>query len=113
MHPTLPTTTRRQFLQTSALAAAAIPLGARAKDITTDKIRVGLIGCGGRGSGAAAQALTADSNTELVALADVFPEQIDKSLGVIGAQFKDKPGRVNVAEDKKFVGLDAYQKLLA
>ncbi|MEQ1861985.1 MAG: Gfo/Idh/MocA family oxidoreductase [Chthoniobacteraceae bacterium] len=111
MHPTDPS--RRQFLQTTALAAAAIPLGARAKDITTDKIRIGLIGCGGRGSGAAAQALTADSNSVLVALGDVFPEQIEKSVGVIGAQFKDKPGRVEVAENMKFVGLDAYQKVLA
>src|SRR4051812_30031979 len=98
------TSTRRQFLQTTALAAAAstLPASARAKDITTDKIRIGLIGCGGRGSGAAAQALTADSNTVLVAMADVFPEQIEKSLGAIGAQFKDKPGRVEVADDKKF-----------
>jgi predicted dehydrogenase len=110
-----PPTSRRQFLQTSsaALAAAALPLGARAKDITTDKIKIGLIGCGGRGSGAAAQALTADSNSVLVAMGDVFPEQIDKSLGVIGAQFKDKPGRVEVPENQKFVGLDAYQKVLA
>lgn len=113
MHPSDHTPTRRQFLQTSALAAAAIPFPGRAKDITTDKIRIGLIGCGGRGSGAAAQALTADSNSVLVAMGDVFPEQIEKSLGVIGAQFKDKPGRVDVKEDMKFVGLDAYQKVLA
>ncbi len=110
-----PPTSRRQFLQTSsaALAAATLPLTARAKDITTDKIKIGLIGCGGRGSGAAAQALTADSNSVLVAMGDVFPEQIEKSLGVIGAQFKDKPGRVEVPENQKFIGLDAYQKVLA
>ncbi len=111
MNPT--DTSRRSFLQTTALAAAAIPLGARGKDVTTDKIKIGLIGCGGRGSGAAAQALTADSNSVLVAMGDVFPEQIEKSVEVIGAQFKDKPGRVSVADDKKFVGLDAYQKVLA
>lgn len=109
----LPLSSRRQFLQTAALAAAAAPFAARAKDITSDKIRIGLIGCGARGSGAAAQALTADSNTVLVAMGDVFPEQIEKSLGVIGAQFKDKPGRVEVNENMKFVGLDAYQKVLA
>lgn len=110
-----PATSRRQFLQTSALAAAALPLGAhaKAKDITTDQIRIGLIGCGGRGSGAAAQALTADSNSVLVAMGDVFPEQIEKSLANIGAQFKEKPGRVEVPKENQFTGLDAYQKVLA
>ena len=108
--------TRRQFLQQTSLALAAttaLPLAARAKDITADRLRIGLIGCGARGSGAVAQALTADSNTELYAMGDVFRDQIDKSLASIEAQFKDKPGRVNVAEDRKFVGLDAYQKVLA
>ena len=106
-------TSRRSFLQASALAAAAIPFSARSKDITADKIRIGIIGCGGRGAGAAAQALTADSNSVLVAMGDVFPEQIEKSLDVISAQFRDQPGRVDVAEDRKFSGLDAYQKVLA
>jgi predicted dehydrogenase len=106
-------TSRRSFLQASALAAAAIPFSARSKDITADKIRIGIIGCGGRGSGAAAQALTADSNSVLVAMGDVFPEQIEKSLDVISAQFRDQPGRVDVAEDRKFSGLDAYRKVLA
>lgn len=111
-----PLHSRRQFIAQSsaALAAAALPLSAaRAKNITTDNIRIGLIGCGGRGSGAAAQALNADSNTELWAMGDVFAEQIEKSHKVIDAQFKDKPGRVSVAEERKFVGLDAYQKVLA
>ncbi len=115
----LPLQNRRQFLQqtSTALAGAALvsalPLTGRAKDITVDNIRIGLIGCGGRGSGAAAQALTADSNTELWAMGDVFREQIDKSHSSIEVQFKDKPGRVTVAEERKFVGLDAYQKVLA
>ncbi|EDY21345.1 oxidoreductase domain protein [Chthoniobacter flavus Ellin428] len=108
---------RRQFLQQTSLAlaaTAALPLASRAAtNITSDRLRIGIIGCGARGSGAVAQALTADSNTELFAMGDVFPEQIEKSIGVIGAQFKDKPGRVNVAEERKFVGLDAYQKVLA
>src|SRR6266702_59180 len=98
--------TRRQFLQQTSLAlaaAAAMPLAARAKDITTDRLRIGLIGCGGRGSGAAAQALTADSNTELYAMGDVFREQIDKSLSSIDASFKEKPGQVSVVEERKFV----------
>jgi predicted dehydrogenase len=115
MQPSVPST-RRQFLQQTSLglaATAALPLIGRAKEITSDRLRIGIIGAGARGSGAVAQALTADSNTELYAMGDVFREQIDKSLASIGAQFKDQPGRVNVAEDRKFVGLDAYQKVLA
>lgn len=115
--PFHPLPSRRQFIQQSslALAAAALPLSASraANDITSKKIRIGLIGCGGRGSGAAAQALNADSNNVLVAMGDVFPEQIEKSLAVIGAQFKDTPGRVEVPKENQFVGLDAYQKVLA
>jgi predicted dehydrogenase len=121
MNPTAlhPLATRRQFLHQSSAAlagaalAATLPINARALNLASDKIRIGLIGCGGRGSGAAAQALAADSNSELWAMGDVFREQIDKSHAVIDAQFKDKPGRVSVAEERKFVGLDAYQKVLA
>jgi predicted dehydrogenase len=108
--------TRREFLvqSSAALAAATLPFPqVQAKNIASDNIRIGLIGCGGRGSGAAAQALTADSNTELWAMGDVFREQIDKSHASIAAQYKDKPGRVTVEEERKFVGLDAYQKVLA
>jgi predicted dehydrogenase len=116
----LPSHSRRDFLRTGSAAAAAMTLawsqdlrGAPAKDVTVDRIKIGLIGCGARGSGATAQALTADSNTELWAMGDVFREQIDKSHSVIDAQFKDTAGRVNVAEERKFVGLDAYQGVLA
>src|SRR4051812_19723072 len=112
-----PFPSRRQFIHQSSLAvaAAALPLSASGapEDITSRKIRLGLIGCGGRGSGAAAQALTADSNSQLWAMGDVFREQIDKSLSAMDAQFKETPGRVSVAEERKFVGLDAYQKVLA
>ncbi|HEY3901790.1 MAG TPA: Gfo/Idh/MocA family oxidoreductase [Chthoniobacter sp.] len=109
--------TRRDFLRTSSAAAAALAFtgsqpARSATNITSDRIKLGLIGCGARGSGALAQALTADSNSEFWAMGDVFREQIDKSLNVIDAQFKDTPGRVNVAEDRKFVGLDAYKKVL-
>ena len=108
--------TRRDFLRTQhppPPPPLAFTQPARsATNITSDKIKLGLIGCGARGSGALAQALTADSNSEFWAMGDVFREQIDKSLNVIDAQFKDTPGRVNVAEDRKFVGLDAYKKVL-
>jgi predicted dehydrogenase len=111
---------RRQFLHqsTAALAvggfASALPFPhvARALDLKGDTLKLGLIGCGGRGSGAASQALTADSNTELWAMGDVFADKLDASERSLEAQFKDKPGRVNVPDSRKFVGLDAYQKVI-
>src|SRR5438045_8496361 len=72
-------------------------------------IQVRVVGCGGRGSGAAAQALKADDFTELTAMADIYQERIDDSLGRLQKVAKDK---VKVEKTKMFVGLDAYQKLI-
>jgi len=77
--------TRREFLKTSAVvggvlaAPAVLPGNLFAKE-NSDPLRVGLIGCGGRGSGAADQALKADKNVVLVAMGDAFEEQLQKSL---------------------------------
>jgi predicted dehydrogenase len=111
---------RRRFLHhsTTALAAGGLasalpfPHVARALDLRGDTLKLGLIGCGGRGTGAANQALTADSNTELWAMGDVFADKIEASEKSLAAQFKDKPGRVNVPDSRKFTGLDAYQKVI-
>src|SRR6476646_11270140 len=78
-------TTRREFLKTSALvggalAAPAILPGNLFAKANSDTLRIGLIGCGGRGTGAASQALNADNNVMLVALADAFEEQLTNSL---------------------------------
>jgi myo-inositol 2-dehydrogenase/D-chiro-inositol 1-dehydrogenase len=109
-----PTTTRRQFLKTSALAGGALLaptiLPARssaAEDGPT--LKVGLIGCGGRGTGAAGEALAADKNVALTAMADVFAEKLEASLDILRQQAPDK---VKVEPDHCFVGLDAYQKLI-
>ncbi len=104
---------RRTFLHTSTAAALGASLVPARAQIAGQKLKLGLIGCGGRGTGAAAQALTADSNTEMWAMGDVFTDALDKSHKAIAAQFGDKPGRVSVADDRKFIGLDAYQKVLA
>ncbi len=109
-------TTRRNFLQNSA-AAAGVGLTLQAGISRTahaagsDILRVGLIGCGGRGRGSAVQALKADPQTKLVALADVFESQVANSLQL----FKRSPvgDRVDVSPEQQFVGFDAYQKLLA
>ena len=100
---------RRQFLQTTAILTAAGTLRAQQKADSNETLRIGLIGCGGRGTGAAAQALRADYNAKLVAMADAFDTQIENSIKNLSTQF---PDRVDVKPDKKFTGLDAYQKLI-
>ena len=120
MNPDSAPSTRREFLQHSSATAAGLALGsalsfphvAGAANVKNDKLKLGLIGCGGRGTGAANQALTADSNTELWAMGDVFADKLETSQKSLDVQFKDKPGRINVADDRKFVGLDAYQKVI-
>jgi predicted dehydrogenase len=107
-------TTRREFLKTSALvggalaAPAILPSNLFAK-ANSDTLRIGLIGCGGRGTGAASQALNADNNVVLVALADAFEEPLAKSLQSLQASH---PEKVKVTSEKRFVGLGAYQKLI-
>jgi len=75
----------------------------------SDVLRIGLIGCGGRGSGAAVDAMNADANSKLVAMADAFPWRIASSLEAIKAI---KPQQVAVEPDRCFAGLDAYARLL-
>jgi predicted dehydrogenase len=82
-----------------------------------DLIKVGIIGCGGRGTGAGHNVLSSAPNVEIVALADAFQDRLDGCLGSLNGASNDdnvkKLGnRVNVAKDHQFVGLDAYEKLL-
>jgi predicted dehydrogenase len=107
-------TSRRDFLKTSALvgsalAAPALMPGELFARENTDTLRVGLIGCGGRGSGAASQALNADKNVVLTALGDAFQDQLQSSLQSLQKAHADK---VKVTPEKCFVGLDAYQKVI-
>ena len=109
---------RRDFLKASTATAA---VGALAAEISfpavvsaapnSDKLRIGFIGCGGRGSGAAAQALKADSNVELWAMGDAFAEPIERSLNSVTKEVKDDK-KINVAPERKFVGVDAYEKVI-
>ncbi|MCL4191293.1 MAG: Gfo/Idh/MocA family oxidoreductase [Thermoguttaceae bacterium] len=103
--------TRREFLKTtgrvaaaSALAGMAIPQVHAAEDNT---LRVALIGCGGRGTGAAADAMSVKQGpVKLVALADVFENRINGSYQGLKGRFGDQ---VDVPDDRKFVGFDAYK----
>jgi myo-inositol 2-dehydrogenase/D-chiro-inositol 1-dehydrogenase len=110
------TSSRRDFMKSSTAAAAgasafaslALPRGAFASN--DDTIRVALIGAGGRGSGAISQALSTAGSVKLVAIADAFQDHIDQKLPGIQKAFGD---RCAVDKDHQFVGLDAYQKVMA
>ena len=110
-----PLENRRDFLKSSSTAAAltfaapALLMRDRAFAANTDTIRIGLVGCGGRGTGAAGNALEADKNLVLVAMGDAFDDQLKQSHSSLDKQF---PGRVQVEPSKRFVGLDAYQKVI-
>jgi myo-inositol 2-dehydrogenase/D-chiro-inositol 1-dehydrogenase len=105
--------TRREFLKTSALASAAIAASSLELPAVhaagSDVLRIGLIGCGGRGTGAVSDALKADPGVKLVAIGDAFADRVAearKNLESFGA-------RIEVPPDRAFVGFDAYEKVLA
>lgn len=104
---------RRQFIGKSSGMMAASALAAygvsRSAVAATETLRVGLIGCGGRGTGAARQALLADENTKLVALGDYFSEKAQESLKNL--QDSEVGDRVEVAPDHVFIGLDNYRNV--
>ncbi len=105
---------RREFLQNTgriaaatALASMAVPKVHAAEDNT---IRIALIGCGGRGGGAAADALSVENGPiKLVAMADVFAEKLEGAHGALKKQYNDK---VDVPDDRKFIGFDGYRKAM-
>jgi len=101
---------RRDFLKTSAILTggallSGIPLaGAYASG--SDVIKVALIGCGSRGTGAAFQALSTKFNLKLIAMADAFPDKLEKSYQTLLTKFGAE--KISVTADKKFVGFDGY-----
>ncbi len=105
---------RRNFLTTSAAAtslAASLSKVPAVHAAGDDTIKVGLIGCGGRGTGAATEALQADSNVKLVAMADMFDERLKASLRLLERQESLK-GKVDVPIEARFVGFEAYQQVI-
>ena len=110
----LTTASRRDFLKGSTVAGAArlssslfVPMVHAAGSST---IKVGLVGCGGRGTGAAEQALTADSGTQLVAMADAFADRLEESLSTSRARASAR--RVDVPKDRQYSGFDAYKQVI-
>jgi myo-inositol 2-dehydrogenase/D-chiro-inositol 1-dehydrogenase len=119
---------RRGFVRTGAAAAlGGIPLATLATHArgapppaTQDAIRVGLIGCGGRGTGAAVQALSTATDVRLVAMADAFPDRLETSYGTLTSTDRedwvggdiDLSGRIDVPPDRRFTGFDAYRQVI-
>jgi predicted dehydrogenase len=109
-------TTRREFIKsTGKLAAASALAGVALPPVHaagSDLIQVALVGCGGRGTGAAAQALaTKGGPIKLVALADVFEERLRQSVQNL-RQNRDAASKMDVPADRQFVGFDAYRKAM-
>lgn len=103
--------TRREFLKASAgvAAMATLPVELFAHAQGSDKLRVGLIGCGGRGTGAAIDCLDAHPSVELYAMGDVFEDRLNASLKALEEEKKD---RLNIG-NRKFIGLDAYKGVIS
>ncbi len=101
--------TRRQVLKTAAAAGAALSVPQMVFAEAPAVTRVGVIGCGGRGSGAAVNHLEGNPNAVIHAMADLFPDRLASSHKNLVDQMKD---RVKVDQDHMFTGFDAYKKLL-
>lgn len=99
---------RRDFLVGSAATTAAVMLPSGVFAQGSDKLKVGLVGCGGRGTGAAIDSATADKGVVIHAMADVFQDRIDGCSQTLSGQLKE---RFNVG-DRKFVGFDAFEKVM-
>ncbi|MGD8240590.1 MAG: twin-arginine translocation signal domain-containing protein, partial [Armatimonadota bacterium] len=110
-----PKTSRRRFLQqTGSLAAGAAMLGGLASGVhpgEDNTIRLALIGCGGRGTGAVRDALSVPDGgpIKLYAAADLLETRMEQSLKNLAEKFGDQ---IDVAEDRKFLGFDAYRRAI-
>jgi myo-inositol 2-dehydrogenase/D-chiro-inositol 1-dehydrogenase len=107
---------RRDFFKGSAALVGGalisqLPIEASAYVAANDTIKVAVIGCGGRGTGAAVQALSTKGNVKLVAMADAFKDRLDESYKSLTEKFPGKD-RVVVPEKNKFVGFDGYKEAI-
>ena len=104
---------RRDFIKTTTAATLGLsfaPTMPGAYASGTDAIRIGLIGCGGRGTGAVLNAFDGADGVKLVAMGDAFADRLASSLAEIG---KEHAAQVDVPKDRQFVGFDAYKQVLA
>jgi predicted dehydrogenase len=104
--------TRRGFLKSATATATTWAMARGAYAGGSDVLRVGLIGCGGRGTGAASQALQADPNVKLFAMADAFADRISESLERLRKNEK-LAGKIDVSPERQFEGFDAYKNVIS
>lgn len=111
------TSSRRQFLKKSGaiamggVVASTLSVSRHVFAAGNDTLKIGLVGCGGRGRGAAAEALNADKNAVLTAVADAFREPCEAAVNSLKSNEAIRD-RVKVTPDTMFVGLDGYQRLI-
>lgn len=111
-NPTRPT--RREFIKASAavvsaVAASHLPVAQAAPNGSNRTIKIALVGCGGRGTGAAGNALATAGPTKLWALADVFEDRLNTSLNSLSPRFTSQ---IFVPPERRFVGFDAYRRAM-
>jgi predicted dehydrogenase len=121
----VPPLTRRSFVQATAATAAAVTAGlalpgrlraaAPAGAGGADVLRIGLVGCGGRGTGAAVDAMRGSERVELVAMGDLFPDRLAtarENLAKLAAEQPALAAKLKVTPERAFTGFDAYQKVI-
>jgi len=104
---------RRDFIKSSSLLTGATVVASSSISSVfaagSDVIKVALIGCGGRGTGAAFDAMESGQNIKIVALADAFPDAVDKAYDTLSKKYGDK---IDVPASRKYVGFDAYKSAI-
>jgi predicted dehydrogenase len=107
---------RRSFVKTTGLATgglimSSLPLEAMAQTGQVSNLRLALVGCGGRGTGAAVQALTADKDVKLVAMADAFKDRLEASLAAIQEHFEGEKV-IKVDEKHRYTGFEGFKQAI-
>jgi predicted dehydrogenase len=116
--------TRRSFVQATAAAAAAVTAGLGVPGSlravapagpAADVLRIGVVGCGGRGTGAAVDAMRGSERVEIVALGDLFPDRLEAARANLAKVVAEQPAlaaKLRVTPERSFAGFDAYQKVI-
>jgi predicted dehydrogenase len=112
--PASASTSRRQFCREAVMLAGlgtGLDIARSAHAAGSDILRIGFVGCGNRGSGACKEALSTKAPVKLVAIGDLFADRIETSLQNL-RKYDDLRPRIDVPDDRKFVGFDAYQRVI-
>jgi len=112
-----PKISRKEFVKSTSLAAGSfmigsLPFSSQAQSAGDATIKIALVGCGGRGTGAARQALSTGEGVQLIAMADAFRDRLDDSFEALNKAFTEEDDKINVPEEHKFVGFEAYKKAI-